>query len=149
MDRELILLFVSIGLFLLTMVCPFVYVLKECRRRSESDFPGLTYGGKTISPKIVKRIWTWILVLSFVLSLAYFSVPGNITLSVEKSRNFSSQEKTAWELKVPPPLVYEIKKSDGKINFEKIRIGIPWLFLLGLFAYHRGVRKWPKEQKQL
>ena len=55
--------------FLVLMAAAFVYVLVDCRRRDVSGFPSLVYGGKAYDPGTVKKAWTWILILTFVLGL--------------------------------------------------------------------------------
>lgn len=154
MNRELGWSMASIGVFLLTMVLPFVYFIRDCRRRDASDFPVLSYGAKTVSSFTVKRVWTWILILAFLsctnVNMDIFSNTMEVreTITTGTSEYVRPPSDTSYSLTVPPPLKYELKNVEGNKVYEKIALSIPWLFLVGLFLYDRGVRKWPQgEQK--
>jgi hypothetical protein len=134
------------GLAILTMLL-FVYILVDCIRRSEADFPALIYGGKEISQRVVKGIWTWILILSFILGLS-------------ASQQIWSQEAT--ETKSLPPgtlsykseywfyspfFTYRVNQVDDKETRESA-LRIPLLLFLGVYVYYRGVKKQHREQER-
>ena len=137
---------IGIGITIVTILL-FVYIIVDCIRRSEADFPTLIYGGKEISQRVVKRIWTWILILSFILGLSY-------------SQQIWSWSHSSTERKSPPPGTVKSKYSFSspfftykveKIGDKETREGalrIPLLFFLGVYLYYRGVKKKARKQEQ-
>ena len=39
---------------------------------------------------------------------------------------------------------YELKKINDEGVYRERSLSVPLLFFVGLYLYHRGVRKWPK-----
>jgi hypothetical protein len=155
LNRELGWEVASIGVFLLAMVWPFVYFFRDCRRHSESDFPALIYGAKAIRSCTMKKIWTWTLILTFILSLRInmdiVSNTSTIAIRVPETgtTGLSAFDFTPPEsiLTLPPPLEFEFGKVGSNSIYEKIALSIPWPFLVGLYLYDRGVRRWPQGEK--
>ena len=135
---------IGIGLSILT-ISLFVYVLVDCIRRNEADFPTLIYGGKSISQRVVKRTWTWILTLSFILGLF---ASQQIYSASETGRNITLPSgATAYSMSSPFH-IYEVKKISDEEVYRKRALRVPLLFFLGAFLYYRGVKKWPRKQEQ-
>ena len=127
---------IGIGLSIFTILL-FVYILVDCIRRNEADFPTLIYGGKAISQRVVKKTWTWILTLSFILGL---STSLQIWSASETGRNITLRSG-AIEYSTSPFHVYEVKKISDEEVYRKRAFRVPLLFFLGVYLYYRGVKR--------
>ena len=133
---------IGIGLAIFTILL-FVYILVDCIRRSEADFPTLVYGGKEISQRVVKAIWTWILILSFILGL---SASQQIYSATETKSSQPGSVKSKHSFSSP---FYTCKvDQDGNKEIRENALRIPLLFFLGVYLYYRGVKKLPRKQEQ-
>jgi hypothetical protein len=123
-----------------------VYFLVDCSRRNPADFPTLKYGTRTFSGESVKKIWTQILVVSFVLGVGF-------------SQEVWHDSETGLDVSVPmgvrnynehlPFSSYSVKKiTDEGVSRERT-LSVPFLFLLGLYLYHRGVGRWEIGERKM
>ena len=141
---EHVTLLISIGLFLLILLL-FVYLLRDCIRRSEADFPTVIYGGKALRQKSVKKTWTWLLILSFILGLVVSQEVGHSTATasypeVETSVTSKSEYTHSFLF-----VTYEVHKIDDKKIYEKKALRLPLFFLIGVSLYYLGVKRWHRE----
>ena len=120
-----------------------VYTLISCRRRPAAAFPRLSYGGQEITPAGVKRLWTWVLVLSFL-----FGGMNTQDLYVQTRTGPGAAPLPAgvFQIRTELPFVtYEITRStdeDSDLIYQESGVRAPLLFLLAAFLYHRWVRRW-------
>jgi len=126
---------IGIGIGILTILL-FVYILVDCIRRNEADFPTLIYGGKAISQRAVKKTWTWILILSFILGLSASQQIWGHSLTwpgtVESKYQYSS-----------PFFTYKVEKVGDNENRETA-LRIPLFFFFGVYIYYRGVKRFSR-----
>ena len=137
---------IGIGLAIVTILL-FVYILVDRIRRSEADFPTLIYGGKEISQKVVKRIWTWILILSFILGLSASQQIWSDSATETKRPPPGTVESKYQCQYFSPFFTYKVEKIGNKETRESA-LRIPLLFFLGVYLYYRGVKKQPRKQEQ-
>lgn len=134
---------ISFGLLGATLLL-LVYFLVDCRGRDVADFPALIYGGTKFSQRSVKKIWTWFLVVSFILGVSF-------------SHQIWSDSDTLRNVPLPfgaknysERLLFhssEVRKINDEEVYRKRALSIPLLFFVGLYFYHRMVRKWPEDQE--
>ena len=135
---------ISSGLSVLTFLLG-MYLLLDCIRRKEADFPTLIYGGKAISQRVVKKTWKWILILSFILG--FFASPQIWSHSSPKSLPPGTVESSVPVTKYQHRSYYFSYKveqaGDNEIREKAVRI--PLFFFLGVYLYYRGVKKQPRK----
>lgn len=131
--------FVAFVVLLVLLLCALV----DCQRRNVGQFAALTYGDRKYPPEVMKRIWTWGLLLSFVLGLAmplkaganYMEGEG---LLKDLSSGLSEHAITSYEI---PPVVLSSKGFGikGYQFYREVYLRIPLVFIIGLYLYFRFV----------
>ncbi|GMQ82902.1 MAG: hypothetical protein BMS9Abin05_2368 [Rhodothermia bacterium] len=134
---------ISSGFSVLTFLL-FMYLLLDCMRRNEADFPTLVYGGKAISQRVVKKTWKWILILSFIFGLS-------ATQQIWSHSSTKSLPPGTVESNVPvtlyryfsPFFTYKVEQvGDNETRERAVRI--PLFFFLGAYLYYRGVKRFSR-----
>ena len=101
---------IGIGIAILT-ISLFVFLLIDCLRRIEAEFPTLVYDGKTISQRVIKRTWTWFLILSFALGL---STSQTIWGHSTTDSNFQSSGVVVTKYQyLSPFFIYKVETAEG------------------------------------
>ena len=137
-------LFVTINyVAFVVMLLLLLYALLDCRRRDVSQFPPLKYGDREFPPEVMRRIWTWGLLLSFVLGLAMplkvGSTGGIMSIGgLDLSSDVTLSDVTFY---VIWPVVLSSKGYGikGHMFFQEVYLQIPLMFIVGLYLYFRGV----------
>jgi hypothetical protein len=90
---------IGFGLTLVTFLI-FFWLMFDCFRRSEKDFPTLIYGGKEISQRSIKRTWEWILIFTIILGIAVRPTIYAYSATIDKTSLASSitAEHKSWTL---------------------------------------------------
>ncbi len=130
---------IGTGLALVSLLI-FVYFTIDCIRRNATDFPSIVYGGNPIRPRIVKRSWTWLLILSLTLgwtnSLTIWS-HTTTGLVIESPRTVESSYQSS------SPFFIDRVEIIGEYETHERAIRIPIVFFLGMYLYYRGVKRRP------
>ena len=101
---------IGIGIAILT-ISLFVFLLIDCLRRIEAEFPTLVYDGKTVSQRVIKRTWTWFLILSFALGL---STSQTIWGHSTTDSNFQSSGVVVTKYQyLSPFFIYKVETAEG------------------------------------
>jgi len=151
----------NIGFFFLPLayVVALVFVLGNCLRRRKVQFPTLILGGRQISQRSVKKMWTGILILSFILGWSgrpsLLEMGGGGSFPGQSPVDKIVQQVRTIKYLTSPFLSYEVHESafgsdaNRKVKTdEKIDSRLPLLFFIAVYLYFRGVRRRPKREEE-
>jgi len=131
------------GLTLVTFVL-FLFIMVDCLRRSEKDFPTLFYGGKEIAQRSIKMMWKWILIFTFILGVAVRPTIYGHFAAIDKISLAGGTIASKYESRTLYSTYRSEQVGDKVILIEKTW-RVPLFFFLGLYLYWRGVKRWPRE----
>jgi hypothetical protein len=133
---------IGIGLTLITFVL-FLYVMVDCLRRSEKDFPAFIYGGKEVSQRTIKKTWLWIVILTFILGVAVRPTIYGYSATMDKTllSGTITSKYEFWTLYS----TYQAEQVGDKVILIENTWRVPLFFFFGLYLYWRGVKRWPRK----
>ncbi|MFH1228267.1 MAG: serine/threonine-protein kinase [Planctomycetota bacterium] len=120
-----------------------VYVLRDCIKHNAAAFPtfitdtGFSYGyGKKpiISQQLMKTLWKWLLISTFVISLVFNQNLGG--KSHQTGNSLKPANPISYQTSQGFPFYRYNAKDDNNIKSEEASLRFPGIFYLGWMLYY-------------